>query len=120
GQRLDHLALHLDCVFLAHDFRFRLSPASRTDAQCRSGLRCKKVLRTRWLTRPGLAVTHRKEPTPESVSRIRMPQRRIDRARLGLSGDALGDSSRLRSVLAEPHVLELLIRVMIRRRHVVL
>src|SRR5438093_10876260 len=32
-----------------------------------------KVFRTRWLSRPGLAVTHRKEPTPESVSRIRRP-----------------------------------------------
>ena len=53
-----------------------------------------KVFRTRWLTRPGLAVTHRKEPTPESVSRIRMLQRGIDRARLGLSGDAPGDTSR--------------------------
>src|SRR2546430_11535212 len=29
------------------------------------------VLRTRWLSRPGLAVTDRREPTPERISRIR-------------------------------------------------
>ena len=31
------------------------------------------VLRTRWLSRPGLAVTDRREPTPERISRIRRP-----------------------------------------------
>src|SRR5207245_10364257 len=69
--RLAHYAFPLKFVFLAHCIRFRLSSASCTDAQCRPGAEIQKPLRTRWLSRPGLAVTDRKEPTRESVSRIR-------------------------------------------------
>jgi NAD(P)-dependent dehydrogenase (short-subunit alcohol dehydrogenase family) len=75
GQRLDHLALHLDCIFLAHGSSSSPFICVLDGRHMWIRAEMQKALRPRWLSRPGLGVTDRKEPTPESVSRIRrLPQ----------------------------------------------
>src|SRR6516225_1319372 len=63
GQRLDHLTLHLDCVFLAHGFL--PSPFMGVLGGRSAWMRAEMTAgaRTRWLSRPGLAVTLRASDT---------------------------------------------------------